>query len=94
MKTLTQDQLRCLDIIRFFREDENRWTTGCLARNEFGFPCSPTADAARKFCFLGAWKKLYGEQLPELRDALMERNDKSETFDEAVATISRLFDLP
>ncbi len=94
MKTLTQDQLRCLEVIRFFREDESRWTTGCLARNKIGFPCSPKADAATKFCFLGAWKKMYGEQLPESRDALMEHNDRAATLDEAVARVSRLFDLP
>lgn len=94
MKTLTQDQLRCMEVIRFLREDESRWCRSAMARTKKGFPCSPNWPRAMQWCFVGAWAHLYATMDVPKAQWIAILNDQSESLDRAIAKISRLFDLP
>ncbi len=96
MKTLTQDQLRCMEVIRFLREDESRWCKGTAAKTAEGLHCSHLSRSAQQWCFAGAWAHLRTMALMDVPEAavIFNLNDNSSSLDDAVARVSRLFDLP
>ena len=93
---LTRTQLCTLSVVRFFRENPDRWCRQYAAMGVDGQPCSPDGPgSAVAFCFIGAWRRLgFAADLCPRGFRPTIHNDAAANLDEMILNAQRAAGLP
>lgn len=94
-KPLTKTQLCTLEVVRFFKENPDKWCKHALARDKAGESVHPINAAAEQFCFIGAWMRLGLSEVEMPRGFNPhDYNDNMDNVDAMLHHVQRLAGLP